>query len=652
MRTIFAFLLSLLSAIACRGQTGNLELTPTRPLSGSTLALTYLPRNTVLQGVRDFTATAYCFSDKGYRAHDVALKQTGGLFQGRLTVPNEVKLIFFSFHTETIRDNNNGEGYYTLVYQKDGEPLVGSKLALANAFSWGGSRFELPRNEAKAAPLYKAVFAEERNKERYPMAYFRYLLRSKEGSDSALLQLLLSGYEQRGDLSEEVMQELRLFHEWTLKDKARGDAVYRRMQQRYPKGRWRLKEALAQYDEEKALVGKLSLYNEIVNLFSPFDRDEQFDLDHRVYRVVNRLIDSGRYEEAVQFSKNIKNTELRITSLYSLAFKLAGRGFIGIPIDTKKGRELSRQAMQLLEVEKKVMKHRPAYQGETEYRRNLQKLYYWTAEVYAMHLYHSGDSLHAYNLLKQAVAYHKYKHPDRNESLAFLTEKVKGPSAAKQLLEDFIAQSNYTPAMKQQLERLYLASSRKNASWEQYFTQLEQSAYRSLRDKLKEKMILKPAPLFTLKDMAGKVVSLADLKGKVVVVDFWATWCGPCVASFPTMQAAVKKYKDSADVAFLFIDTWENDSNRVQKVTEFFRANNYDFHVLYDEPNGKERSDFVVVSQFGVDGIPTKFVIDPIGNIRFVSDGYNSRPEETLKELSVMITLAKENSEKTIDKGL
>jgi thiol-disulfide isomerase/thioredoxin len=200
--------------------------------------------------------------------------------------------------------------------------------------------------------------------------------------------------------------------------------------------------------------------------------------------------------------------------------------------------------------------------------------------------------------------------------------------------------------MKRQLERIYLASGPTNLSWKEYFTRLEQSAYQRLREKLKERMVLRPAPFFALKDIAGKVVSLSDFKGKVVVIDFWATWCGPCIASFPTMQAAVKKYKDSTDVAFLFIDTWENDANRVQKVTEFFRNNNYDFHVLYDAPNGKEQNDFVVVSQFGVEGIPTKIVIDPNGNIRFVSVGYNSRPEETLKELSMMITLAKENSEK------
>ena len=57
-------------------------------------------------------------------------------------------------------------------------------------------------------------------------------------------------------------------------------------------------------------------------------------------------------------------------------------------------------------------------------------------------------------------------------------------------------------------------------------------------------MIGKPAPEIEGKDIDGKAVRLADLKGKVVLVDFWATWCPPCVASFPTFRQLSREYKD------------------------------------------------------------------------------------------------------------
>jgi peroxiredoxin len=152
-------------------------------------------------------------------------------------------------------------------------------------------------------------------------------------------------------------------------------------------------------------------------------------------------------------------------------------------------------------------------------------------------------------------------------------------------------------------------------------------------------MINEPAPAFTLKDLDGKTVSLADLKGKTVIVDFWATWCGPCKASFPGMQMAVNKYKDDPNVKFLFVDTWENGDKYVDEVKKFITDNKYTFHVLIDEKvdDGKQAK---VISSYNVDGIPTKFIIDKNGNIRFKYVGYSGTPEKLVDEVTNMVDMA------------
>ena len=79
----------------------------------------------------------------------------------------------------------------------------------------------------------------------------------------------------------------------------------------------------------------------------------------------------------------------------------------------------------------------------------------------------------------------------------------------------------------------------------------------------------KPAPDFTLKDINGKTVSLKDFHGKVVLLDFWVTWCGPCIHELPELKAIYEKHKHNPDFALISISS-DFDDETVAK----FVANN------------------------------------------------------------------------------
>jgi thiol-disulfide isomerase/thioredoxin len=150
------------------------------------------------------------------------------------------------------------------------------------------------------------------------------------------------------------------------------------------------------------------------------------------------------------------------------------------------------------------------------------------------------------------------------------------------------------------------------------------------------------APQFVMKDLSGKDVSLADYKGKVLVLDFWATWCAPCHETIPFVMQTMQRYKDDPNVQFLFVNTRERSANSRDAVAKYIAKNQYKFTVVLDELNAEGKQERFYRA-FHVAGLPTRIVIDGNGIVRFESIGYptGKSNEELSAILSSMIETAK-----------
>lgn len=206
------------------------------------------------------------------------------------------------------------------------------------------------------------------------------------------------------------------------------------------------------------------------------------------------------------------------------------------------------------------------------------------------------------------------------------------------ILEDIFKNGMGTEILKAQLKEAYVGNNGSDKGFNKFLNGLLKESAEKQKEEIRNRMISEPAPLFTLKNMKGEEVSLAALKGKVVILDFWATWCGPCKSSFPAMQKAVDKYKNNEDVAFLFIDTWESAKDPLPEVKKFIEEHNYSFNVLFDLKNPTSKKNEVVTS-YGAKGIPAKYIVDKEGNIRFKLVGFSGSDEQAVSELSGMIDI-------------
>lgn len=135
-------------------------------------------------------------------------------------------------------------------------------------------------------------------------------------------------------------------------------------------------------------------------------------------------------------------------------------------------------------------------------------------------------------------------------------------------------------------------------------------------------LVGKDAPDFELKDLAGGEVKLADLKGSVVLLDFWATWCGPCVASMPHLDAIHKDLKDQGLKSFAV-----NLREAEAEVKKFVEKTSLGLPVLFDK-DGK------VAKSYGVRGIPQTVVIGKDGKVRkvVVGSGTHDQVRKAIEE--------------------
>lgn len=611
---------------------------PEYPVPGETVNFEYNPAGGTLDG-QEISAVAYLvdFDDDNVKAVEMDITKDGDTYKGKVASTETSRLVFFSFKAKGSdkADSNNDTGYKVMFCDKSRKPVAGANAAKGMMYYQYARMANIKSNPVKSLNLFKREFKEHPVTATYPDVLWTYARLAKSQDDAEALAFIKEKADDYAGMRKADEDKMMLAH--TLYGLLGNDddqaKVEKKILRKYSEGTLALQNADKEFKELKSVDEKVSYYNKALKNYDLNDKSRG-TFDSWLMSIAKDYSQQNDWQNFEYYMDQVSN-EISVASYYNnTAWDLAGGGLEGEVAHLDVAKRLSKKSLDLIMGEQKSLANKPSMYTDSEWKENMDFTYGSYADSYALILYKHGDYEDALKYQEYSCKSFDWNDKEMNERYALYHEKaLNKPDETEKLLSHLIIDGKASEKMKEQHRRLFIANNTVESAYAKYAEQLTWRANASMKEELKESMMNKPAPSFTLKDLAGKDVSLESLKGKVVVVDFWATWCGPCKASFPGMQDAVNKFASSDDVVFLFVDTWERADDKAKNAKDFIESKSYTFHVLLDEDNK-------VVADFGVNGIPTKFIIDKNGNIRFKNIGFGGDNQALVDELSLMIELA------------
>jgi len=545
----------------------------------------------------------------------VPLLKKDGIYEFSVTAPDSILVMLLKVTDQKRKtiDDNAGKGY--VVYLKNGTKEESEKAILSKLRFCEYANYLLKLNFTPEEVIseFEALYAQ--NPALKQDESYNYYVELKYRKDPATYKPVLvdcaEKYVKKGD-ENSLFKAGFIYSQLKMVEKY--DEINALVLKKYPKGKFAQGKFFNKFYETQDRTDTF-IMNEI-NRFAVEFGDATVQIkDQFEFELLNFYIQK---RDTLQIEKCVSriNNKLRVAGIFNqAAWVLTGEDLISLGKDLLFAERLSKQSIDII----KAMMDDPSREGD---KYGLTQTYISYADTYALIMFKEKNYDLAFHY-QDEISRMDEINPDGKERYALYAEKAKGLEFAKSYIESQLKSGVDSKIMILQLQDIYKKLNLPLSDFEKIKNNWLASTNQQKKEQIIKKYGSQAAIDFTLTNMEGKKVKLSDYKGKMIVLDFWATWCGPCRGSFPRMQELVKKYKNK-NIEFFFVDVWEKKKPAETKktVSEFITANKYTFQVLFDYQDD-------IVSKYKVTGIPSKFLIDKNGNMLFM--------EGSIDELAALI---------------
>jgi thiol-disulfide isomerase/thioredoxin len=639
MISFLTVLVHLLLAATGSGESGRVVISPSAPRVGDRVTVAYQTTDAPA-GFREanevtlevYTADKQVYPEGVLRQYPMA--RSGKDWNASFVIADtQANALCFRFTSGDLVDDNNDNIWFAMVYGKDGRPVRSAHFSVSWLYGFGIGSFRRERN----LQLNLKELSDELSlyPDNFSAAQWKWIQMMPPGTNDSVRAIVhreIDEFSARARGSDSLMSDYPQLYE-QAGDSARAREIRKEGTVQNEHGfvafEARLNEARTGPDFHR----RIRLLQEVLRDF-PRIPPERTQLARQF--LIYYASKAEEFDAALEAIKNLSPPSRSLYDNIARGMLKRGERLEEAEYAAAKGVELSKNP---------DPKMRRNYKTEKEWRESILDSRASSLQILGDIYVKRGKLDSAVATFGEAYALSRGEDPDIAQRYVVALGGAGKYGKAVDIGMETVTNAQETDSLiaevKHSFAVMHGATSfdqlpqRKKEEFAHKLERAHGQKSTAMRLKVLKTRVSRPTVDFTLRDLDGKSVRLSTLRGNVVIMDFWATWCGPCRESFPILQRVCDKYRENPAVVIVAIDCFETQPDSaaiVKMVRQFLTGNNYTWQVLVD---GKGD----VAAKYGVTGIPAKFVIDRTGNVAFKSIGFSGpdMEEELIQQIEILL---------------